>query len=67
MNGRLPVAAKRRLIGVVIVLAVAELAAQAAEVRHIHHSAAVMALGVFFPVLSVLSGLFYLRSTKGRP
>jgi hypothetical protein len=66
VNGRIPVAARRRLIGVVITLAVAELALQAAEVRHIHHSAPVMALGIFFPVLSVLSGLLYLRSTRER-
>ncbi len=63
----LSVTARRVIIRAVIVLAVAALALQAAEVRHVHHSAPVMALGIFFPVLSALSGLLYLRSTKGRP
>lgn len=58
------VTARRVIIRAVIAVAVAELAMQAAEVRHIHHSAPVMALGIFFPVLSVLSGLWYLRSSR---
>jgi len=66
VNGRFPVAARRVIVRACIALGVAELAAQALEARVIHHSAAVMALGVFFPVLSVLSGLLYLRSTRGR-
>ena len=64
---RLPVAARRVIIRAVITLAVAELVLQAVEVRHVHHSAPAMALGIFFPVLAALSGLFYLRSTRGRP
>lgn len=63
---RLPVAVKRVIIRAVIAITVAELVLQAVEVRSIHHSTPVMALGVFFPVLSVLSGLLYLRSTRGR-
>jgi len=60
----LPVTARRVIIRAVIAVAVAELALQAVEVRHIHHSAPVMALGIFFPVLSALSGLWYLRSAR---
>jgi hypothetical protein len=63
----LSVTARRVIIRAVIAVMIAELALQAVEVRHIHHSAPVMALGIFFPVLSVLSCLLYLRSTRGRP
>lgn len=60
MNAR-----RRAVIRVVIAVAFAELVLQAVEVRSIHHSATVTALGVFFPVLAVLSGLFYLWHTRG--
>lgn len=63
---RLPVAARRVIIRVCIAIAIAELAIQAVEVRVIHHGAAVTFLGVIIPVVTVLSGLYYLRSTRGR-
>jgi len=63
---RLPVAARRVIIRACIALGIAELAIQAVEVRVIHHSAAVTVLGIILPVVSVLSGLYYLRSTRGR-
>ena len=66
MNGRPSVAVRRVVICAVIAIAVADLMAQAAGVRVIHHSAAVTALGVVFPAAAVLSGLYYLRSTRGR-
>jgi hypothetical protein len=63
---RLPVAARRVIIRACIAIGIAELALQAVEVRVIHHSAAVTFAGVIVPVVTVLSGLFYLRSTKGK-
>lgn len=60
----LSVTAKRVIIRAVIAVAIAELVLQAVEVRHIHHSAPVLALGIFFPVLSAVSGLLYLRSLR---
>ena len=62
---RLAVAARRVIIRTVIAIAIADLMAQAFGVRVIHHSATVTALGVIFPVAAVLSGLYYLRSTRG--
>lgn len=64
---RFTVAAKRVIIRAVIAIGIAELALQAVEVRVIHHSAAVTFLGGILPLVSVLSGLYYLRSTRGRP
>ncbi len=42
------------------------LAAQALFVRSYHHSLAVTVTGMIFPVLAVLSGLNYLRLTRGQ-
>ena len=61
MNARIPVAVKRVIIGVVITLAVAELAVEIWVTRD------VTVAGITVPVVAVLSGLFYLRSTRGRP
>jgi len=58
--------AKRAIIRAVIAIGIVSLAMQAAGVRVIHHGAAATFLGVVFPVVSVLSGLYYLRSTRGR-
>lgn len=59
-------AAKRAVIRACIAIGIADLVLQAVLVRTIHHSAAVTFLGVVLPVVSVLSGLYYLRSTRGR-
>ena len=69
MNGgkpsqRIPVAARRVIIRVCIALAIVDLVLQAAEVWVIHHGPTVVS--VVPPVLSVLSGLWYLRSSRGR-
>jgi hypothetical protein len=71
MNGnkrvpRLTVAARRRIIGVVIALAVAELIAVATGTWLVHRNGAVTFGDTFFPVLGVVSGLLYLHSTRGR-
>lgn len=63
---RLTVAARRVVIRACIAIGIAELALEAVEVRVIHHSAAVTVLGVIVPVVTVLSGLYYLRSTRGK-
>ena len=63
---RLPVAARRVIIRACIAIGIVNLVLQAVLVRQIHHSAAVTFLGVVLPVVSVLSGLYYLRSTRGR-
>lgn len=63
---RLPVAARRTIIRACIAIGIAELALEAVEVRVIHHSAAVTFAGVIVPVVTVLSGMFYLWSTKGK-
>jgi len=60
-------AARRAIIRAVIAIGIVNLALQAALVRQIHHSAAVTFLGVVLPLMSVLSGLYYLRSTRQRP
>jgi hypothetical protein len=60
VNGRLPVAARRRLIGVVIALAVAELALEVWVIRN------ATVAGIIVPVVAVLSGLLYLWSTRRR-
>jgi hypothetical protein len=60
-------AAKRAIIRACIAIGIVNLALQAVLVRQIHHSAAVTFLGVVLPVVSVLSGLYYLRSTRQRP
>jgi hypothetical protein len=60
VSGRFPVAVRRRLIGVVIVLAVAELAVETWVTRD------ATAAGIIVPVVAVLSGLFYLWSTRRR-
>lgn len=59
-------AAKRAVIRAVIAIGIFNLVLQAVLVRQIHHSAAVTFLGVVLPVVSVLSGLYYLRSTRGQ-
>jgi hypothetical protein len=61
---RIPVATRRAVIRVCIALAIADLVLQAVEVQVIHHSATVV--DIIPPVLAVLSGLYYLRSTRGR-
>jgi hypothetical protein len=61
MNGRVPVAVKRRIIGLVIVLAVGVLAVEIWVIRN------ATVAGIIVPVVAVLSGLFYLRSTRSRP
>lgn len=63
---RLTVAAKRAVIRACIAIGIAELALQAVEVRVIHHGAPGTFLGVILPVVTVLSGLYYLSSTRGR-
>jgi ABC-type anion transport system duplicated permease subunit len=57
---RLPVAVRRRIIVVVIVAAIAELAVEVWVIRN------VTVAGIGVPVVSVLSGLLYLRSTRRR-
>lgn len=59
-------AAKRVIIRAVIAIGIVNLVLQAVLVRTVHHGAAVTFLGVVLPVISVLSGLYYLRSTRGR-
>jgi hypothetical protein len=63
---RIPLAARRIIIRLVIAAAMVILTLEAAGVGP-HRSGAAGVLGVFFPVLAVLSGLYYLRSTRGRP
>ena len=66
MNGRLPVALKRRIIRVSVASCLACLAAQAIAVRLVHHSLPVTLLGMALPVTGALTGLAYLRSTRER-
>lgn len=58
---------KRAIIRACIAIGMAELVLQAVLVRVIHHSAAVTFPGVILPVVTVLSGLYYLRSTRPTP
>lgn len=67
MNGRLPVAVKRRLIRVSVTVCLGCLAAQAIAVHLVRHSLPVTLLGMALPVTGVLTGLAYLRSTRSRP
>lgn len=57
---RFPIAARRRLIGVVIALAAVELVV---EIWVIHNATVA---GIIVPVVAMLSGLFYLCSTRRR-
>lgn len=59
-------AAKRAITRACIALQIVELVLQAAEVRVIHHGVAATFLGVVLPMVGVLSGLYYLRSMRGR-
>jgi hypothetical protein len=64
---RLPVAVKRRITRVSVMVCFACLAAQAVGVRLVHHSLPATLLGMVLPVTGALTGLLYLRSTRGRP
>lgn len=59
-------AVKRVIIRACIAIGIVNLVLQAVLVRVIHHGAAVTFLGVIVPVVTVLSGLCYLRSTRGQ-
>jgi hypothetical protein len=58
---RLPVAARRRIICVVIVLAAATLAVEVLATGRVTFA------GPVFPAISIASGLLYLWSTRRRP
>jgi hypothetical protein len=66
-NRRAPrptVTVRRRIIGVVIVLAVAELTAVAIGAWLVHRSGVVTFDDTVFPAVGALSGLLYLHSTR---